>query len=170
MPEMFEVSGLAETMAMLREAPQTIKAKGYIKALSAGGNIIASAIEGLCPVKAEDTGGLLDRGELREGVSVEVTLDTQLRGGIAKIGWTTKRLADVANWVEFGHRVVIPNGGTYRDGKGRTRKGSHVADVPAHPFIRPGFDASAEAAVDAMAASLSQTVAEEFPTATGKAA
>jgi hypothetical protein len=163
MPEMFQVSGLTEVVDMLRNAPQTIVATGYVKAISAGANVLAAGIESICPVKKEDTGGILERGELREGISVDVQSDSQLRGGIGRVGWTTKRLADTAKWVEYGHRVVVP-GGTYKDNRGRVHKGTHTKDVPAYPFIRPGFDNSAEAAVDAVVESLDATVKEHFAT------
>ena len=147
---------------MLREAPKTVVAKGFTEALSAAGNVVADQVVRRCPVKKEDTGGLLERGELREAVMVAVQLDSQFRGGVANIGFMNKATASVAMWVEWGHRMVVP-GGYYFDDRGRKRQGTHVRDVPAHPFMRPAADESGDRAIDAFAQSISRTVRENFP-------
>lgn len=136
---------------MLADAPKEIVAAGYVKALNAAANVIADALEIHTPVKAEDTGGLLDKGVLRESLMTEVQLDSQLRGGTARIGFGKNGF--VALWVEYGHRMVSHKSG----GK------KQIGEVRPHPFMRPTADASAEAAIQAFANSLQQTVATQFP-------
>jgi len=144
------VEGLDEVVKMLDEAPRTIVARGYLKALQAGANVIADAVEIRTPVKAEDTGGLLDTGELRESLMIDTQLDSQFRGGVAEVGFGKN--GAIAAWVEYGHVLV-----GHKPGK------KPLGEVPMHPFMRPAFDASAEAAVDAFAESLRETVTESFP-------
>jgi|SRR5665213_3365535 len=152
------VEGLDETVAMLENAPRTIAARGYRKALQAGADVIAKAVEERTPIKSEDTGGLLSEGELRASLMTDVELDTQLQGGVAEIGFGND-VGNVPLWLEYGHRILPHNPAS--------RKSQEYLDsvkgfVPAKPFMRPAADASAEAAVDAFAESLAQTVSEEF--------
>lgn len=144
------ITGLEDVQRMLAEAPRDVVARGYLKALQAGANVIADEVEIHTPVKAEDTGGLLDKGVLRESLMIAIELDAQFRGGIAKVGFGKN--GHVALWVEYGHNMV-----GHKPGK----KPSGV--VPAHPFMRPAADTKANAAIDAFATSLAQTVRENFP-------
>jgi HK97 gp10 family phage protein len=153
------IEGLEETVAMLEQAPRTIAARGYRKALQAGANVIANAVEARTPIKAEETGGLLEQGELRESLVTDIELNSDLRGGVAEIGFGKN--GHVALWVEYGHRQV-EHGAKWAD-RQKGYEGKLLGEVPAKPFMRPAADASAEAAVDAYAESLKQTVSEEFP-------
>lgn len=57
----------------------------------------------------------------------------------------------VAHLVEFGHQLVA--GGTLRSGEGHV-----VGHVPAHPFLRPAYDAQREAMVAAVGEKLKQAI------------
>jgi hypothetical protein len=161
-----EVSGLAETAAMLENAPDDIVATGFFKALQAGGDVIAEVLASNTPEKKEDTGGVLEQGELLESIRMKIELDSQLRGGRAIVGFTTNNMADrVALFVDSGHRIVIPGTGFYTDNRGRQRRGTVVGSVVGNGFVRNSFDQSAEAAIAAFAASLEQTVKEMYPQA-----
>ena len=146
-----KIEGLEEVVEMLDKAPRTIVARGYLKALQAGANVIADAVEIRTPVKAEDTGGLLDKGELRESLMIDIQLDSALRGGVADIGFGKN--GNVANWIEYGHRIVGHK-------PGKTDSG---ASVPANPFMRGAADGCAEAAIDAFTGSLKETIAAAYP-------
>lgn len=165
----FKIEGIEETVAMLETAPKNIVARGYLKALSAAGNVIADAVEVRTPRKLEDTGGnSLDLGELRESLMVDVQLDSGFRGGSVDVGFGKN--GRVALWVEYGHRIVM-HGVTSADRRNgykgklllRVNPESFDSNVPAYPFMRPAFDASADAAIEAFSNSIQQTVAEEFP-------
>ena len=107
MPEtIITVVGLEDVQRMLAEAPKIVVANGFLKALSAGANVFADELETSTPEKAEDTGGLLDKGVLRESITIEVELDSQSRGGSADISFGKNGF--VAKWVgldtELGHK------------------------------------------------------------------
>lgn len=159
--ELIEAIGIEDVQRMLRDGPKTLVATGFVRALSAGGNVIAGVLEAKTPVKEEDVGGLLDKGELRESVMVAVTLDPQFRGGSAEIGFG--KIGFVAYWLEYGHRILPHNPAT-RNSKEylNTVKGF----VKANPFMRDAADASADAAIEAFAASLIETMSEIFPSQT----
>src|ERR1035438_5346752 len=147
------VTGLDETIAMLQQAPKIVIANGFLQALSAAGNVMADVLEVNTPIKAEDTGGILDKGELREAVMVAVELDSQFRGGTVNVGFSHQNNAEsVALWVHEGHRIVNPKAdGFYFDAKGRKKKGAVTGMTKPNPFMLKTFDESAEAAVDAFA-------------------
>lgn len=150
MGSLITVVGLRDVQAFLAGAPKGIVVSGFTKGLSAAANVFADELERNCPVKKEDTGGLLDRGELRELIQVEVIIDSQFRGGIGKCGWpVTARLpANLPSWVDRGHRLIV-KGGFYTDNRGRQRKGTHVRDIPPHPFVAKSFDGTWPRALEA---------------------
>lgn len=149
--------GLADVQRFIAEAPKSLVVSGFAKALSASANVFADAVERLCPVKKEDTGGLLDQGVLREQIMVEIQIDSQFRGGRGIVGWGHSIPKNLPLWVERGHRVVV-HGGTYTDNRGRLRKGTHVTDIKPHPFVSKAFDISVDRALEAFTASISQTI------------
>ncbi len=158
------ITGLSEAMAMLAGAPKTVVAAGFLKALSAAGNVIAAELEANAPVKAEDTGGLLDRGVLRESIVVAPELDPRFRGGEVNVGFTPGNDADkVAYWLEYGHRLVRRSRLSYIDTRGRRRRGTPIGEVQPHPFIRRSAVMAEDPAIDAFVDSLRQTVTEQFP-------
>ncbi len=53
----------------------------------------------------------------------------------------------VARWVEYGHRTVKGGYSSYKRGRLQGR-GKQIGDVPAHPFIRPGFEEARAAATE----------------------
>lgn len=143
----------------MREAPRHLVARGFAKALHAATNIMADALESVTPEKAEDTGGLLDKGELRESLTIKIELDADYRGGSGQISFGKNQM--VADWVEWGHRgrvasIVTPSGAIITRGKTST------VDVPPHPFMRPTTDIYGDAAIDAFAESMRGTVQDEF--------
>ncbi len=138
---------------MLRDAPRTLVARGYTKALSAAGNVIADRLELNTPVKSEDVGGILDRGELREAITVAVELDSQFSGGSVDVGFSPAKGADrVALWLDSGHQIV-----GHKPGK------KLLGNFAGTGFMRRTADETAEAAIDAFAESLKQTATQELP-------
>jgi HK97 gp10 family phage protein len=159
MPEtIITVVGLEDVQRMLAEAPKIVVANGFLKALSAGANVFADELETSTPEKAEDTGGLLDKGVLRESITIEVELDSQSRGGSADISFGKNGF--VAKWVEFGHRML---GHKDKTGEKKVLGSVEGTTVPPHPFVRPAFDAAADRAVEAFTNSIEETVLSQFP-------
>ena len=151
------MTGLQDVQRFLYEAPKSLVALGFARALSAAANVFADEVERNCPVKKEDTGGLLERGVLREQIMVAVEIDSQFRGGRSSVGWGPQIPKNLPLWIERGHRRVV-KGGFYIDNRGRRRKGTHIADVKPHPFFVRSFDAKVDRAIEAFAESLSQTI------------
>ena len=159
--ELVTIVGLKEVQDFIAQTPKLLVAHGFAKALNAGAEVFAKELEVKTPVKKEDTGGLLDKGVLRESIMIAITLDPQFRGGRAEIGFGKN--GNVADWLEYGHHIVIPGKGTYIDNQGRRRKGTGAGFVAAHPFVRPSFEIGFDAAVTAITSSFNNTIRQTLP-------
>ena len=145
------ITGLREVQQKLKDASRLIVAASYAKALDRAGGVFAAAIQ-------ERAEGLDESGSdtpLSEHVVVTVEVDTQKRGGIATVGFDSTQDARTgipqdlkAFLVEFGHRLV-----SHKPDK------KEVGHVPAHPFVGPAFDQSADKAVEVFAETLKETLA-----------
>jgi hypothetical protein len=144
------ITGLEDVQRMLREAPKNIVAFGFIKAVSAGGNVIADELEVRTPVKKEDTGGLLDKGELRESLMVAYSMDSQLRWAAAQIGFGKN--GRIAAWIDGGHALV-----GHKPGK------KPLGNVAGTGFMRAAADHAADPSIDAVTKSIAETVRTHFP-------
>jgi HK97 gp10 family phage protein len=149
MDSAIKVEGLQEAIDMLQQMPKTVVAIGFTRALSAAGNVIADVLQANTPIKSEDVGGLLGKGELRELITVAVQLDTQLRGGSVEVGFGVKG-GPISDWLEFGHAMV-------------SHAGNPLGEVKPHPCMRKSADQSMDAAVDAFVESIKETVASQYP-------
>ncbi len=124
------------------------------KALKKVGGLMVNAIKRRAPSQAgEYAGGVLKPGELAASIKqhVHVPTDEQVLAGkpsgvvVAPAG----RVYGIATAIEYGHANVR--------GKKRgpqTRHGS----TPAHPFIRPAFDATRAEAEELYEASLVEDI------------
>lgn len=155
------VVNLADVQRFILQAPRMLVAKGFTKALAAASEVFESAVIGLCPVKAEATGGLIPQGELRATVTYSIKISNDFIGGRGTVGWGRNIPKNLPLWVEVGHRLVV-RGGSYLDNRGRLRKGTHKATIPAHPFLNPAFEASVDAAIEAFADSLAGSIGELY--------
>jgi hypothetical protein len=155
--ELIKVTGIAEVQKMLAEAPKSVVARGYLKALDAGIKVFEAYLELKTPIRLGFEGEdlMVQGGDLKAALVSQVELDSQFRGGIAAVGYG--KLGYIANFVEYGHRIVKP-GGRYVNSRGKSRKGTVTGQVPAYPFMRPAFDTQADAALDAFCESLIETL------------
>ena len=101
------------------------------KALSRAAAVFEEELAARCP-EADFATSDEDYGKLLENITSEVIIDTQGRGGRAKIGFGRKGM--VALWVEFGHRML-------------SHSGKDLGEVKAHPFMRLAFESAADRAV-----------------------
>lgn len=145
-----QITGLAEVQQMLREAPKNIVALGFARAVSAGGNVIANELERRTPVKAEDTGGLLDKGVLRESVMVAYQMDAQSRWAAATVGFGKN--GNVALWLDRGWQLT-----------GHKPLKKPIRPIAGTGFVRAAADASGDKAIAAVTKSISETVRTVFP-------
>jgi HK97 gp10 family phage protein len=136
------VHGLAEVQRALREAPRTLVLRSFARALSAGAGVIEAELAVRTPIGDETTNNEL-LGHLVDNITSEVKVDTQGRGGTARVGFGKKGY--VARWLEYGHRQV-----SHQPGK------RQVGRTAAHPFMRPAVTASAEGAIEAFQNVLSE--------------
>jgi HK97 gp10 family phage protein len=125
------------------------------KALRAGAAIEQAAITERAPEKV-GTGGILPDGALASDIGTRMSRDDDSNLiAIVGPGKYTRRVAD---WVEYGHRIVT--GGYLRQlPNGKTRgHGTETGTVEPHPFIRPAFEASQ----DEVSTAICNTLAEEI--------
>lgn len=143
--------GFPELERTLEEMGHSLGEQICRKSLRAGGQLIKAAIAANAPVRPDlPAGTALPPGALQSDVQVTVSKDKNLPDSFSAWIEPGKETIHVARWVEWGHRLV----------RGKSRKGSSVnviGDVPAHPYIRPAFDANEELAFEAVA----ETVATE---------
>lgn len=133
------------------------------KALRAGGTVMQAAIEERAPERPElPSGTALPPGALRADINMVATTDEA--GATALSVGPGKYTKHVASWVEYGHMMVVGGRRSLKNGKvsgkGRltTVNGTELTQVPAHPFIRPAYEASREAAAEAIIDSLHESV------------
>jgi HK97 gp10 family phage protein len=154
-----KVEGLAELQAKLNDMKTDGAKRIMNRALRAGGEVFKEEVEQRAPVRPElPSGTALPPGALQHDISVK-TITGDAKSGIVLVG-PGRLTRHVARWVEFGHRLV--RGGTSRllaNGKTRGR-GSEVGQVPAHPFMRPAFEAGVQRALEAVKASIVDDLAK----------
>jgi hypothetical protein len=142
-----KISGIEECCADLRRVSSTARTVGLVRGLHAAAAVIEREIDIWTPVRTNRVGGDQDYQSLITDLQVRVGIDTRFRGGSAQIGFF--RQAYLANWVEFGHRMV---------GHKPLKKNLGAA-VPAHPFMRPAADVAAEPAVEAFVDAVNEALA-----------
>lgn len=158
------MQGLRELDAKLSQLA-TEDAKRVIQAgLRAGGQVMQAAVAERAPERPElPSGTALPVGALAADIELRMGRDEDgLPAAIVAPGEYTSRAAE---WVEYGHRLVkggqLPWSGVNRKtGKFYRRGGTghQIGDVPAHSFLRPGFEASAGAAADAAVLKIAEGV------------
>lgn len=153
----FDTTELTQALERIRLRLET---EGQRKALHNGGKVIADAMIERAPVLAARTAHstALVPGALKADIGVR--LRTEGGEHYAYIG-PGKLTRHVARWVELGHRSV--HGGYSHIAPGGKFRGPGVAgdDVPAHPFIRPAYEASEAAALAEVAATLKLYIEEK---------
>jgi HK97 gp10 family phage protein len=129
------VSGIEETCAMLEAAPRNIAKAAFARALAAAAVPVVKALEARTPA---------DTGKLKASIVTDVAVDAAGGGGIASIGFGKQ--GHVANFVEYGHRMV-----SHKPHK------KEIGTVAPHPFMRPAAAAAAEPAIDAFCESVRES-------------
>jgi hypothetical protein len=146
------ITGLEQVQRALSELPTSVVVKGFAKALDKGAGVIAAEVS----ARAETLDESGSQTRLFEHVTVNVEVDTAKRGGVGTVSFD-KSLDErtgipqdlKAYLVEFGHRMV-----THKPGK------KEVGHVPAKPFLREAFEASADRAVEVFGETLIDSLSE----------
>lgn len=148
--------GLKELDAKL-SALKTTEAHRIIKqGLLDGGEVIQAAVQGLAPERPQlPSGTALPVGALARDIELHFGKDEA--GLPAAIVSPGKYTAYAARWVEYGHRLV--KGGRLSMRRGKMRgSGQQIGEVPAHPFLRPGFEESQQEAVEVTVQSIASGI------------
>lgn len=132
----------SDLAAQLHQLGGDVMRKAQRKGLKKVGEIFQEAIVAAAPEKT-DRGGLLKPGELKASIKprVHIASDEGITSGDTSrvvIGPVGHEAQLVANWVENGHKARPSN-------KTKNRR-QRREFVPAHPFVRPAYDATVAAA------------------------
>jgi HK97 gp10 family phage protein len=159
----FELTGMKALTDKMESIREQVRTDGVRKAVRAGANIIKDAMVERTPVLIEKQAGSdsLEPGEVKANIRVRMTMEDG--DPVALVGPKGKggAIAKTAHLVEYGHRMVT-GGKSKMDMAGNFIGGGkvHEVDVPAHPFLRPAFETSAAAAMEAIEAELGEALKE----------
>lgn len=143
----------ADLIGTLDSLKTTVRKAALRKSLGKMGNLIKNAIQAKTPVQAGVERGDLKPGELKADLHVQIKIANDLDAATKSdkvavfFGPNTEY---VARFVEYGHE----------NKRGPKRKGAQTTHgfTPAHPFIRPAFDATKDPAIELF----EETMAEEI--------
>ncbi len=149
MGDLAVVTGLDEVNQMLDELPKVIVARAWLKALQAGAKVMEEYLISNTP-EADEGDRKEDLPHLKDSSVIEITLDSQFRGGIARVGFG--KMGNVALWVEYGHRIV-----------GHKPNKKVLGQYAPHPFMSTSVSQAYEATVAAFQSALVETLTAEVP-------
>lgn len=150
-----DFEGLAQ---LLERFPLDVQDKMLKKATGAGASVLQVAIINAAPERVDEhtTGSnALPPGYVKADIRIAA-----LRTGRGWLIGPTPITGYVVRWLEHGH-MLIKGGKRSRRGKTSINVGGKViGHVPAHPFIRPAFDAHWKEAVTALSQQLGADMAK----------
>jgi len=123
-----EVEGLEETLQALDRMSDDMARRVIQPALVAAAVPVVTEVAANTPILT---------GDLIKHLKVTVKMDKTEKGGQASIGFPG--MVGIASAVENGHRIVGHRPNLKDTGK----------RAPAHPFVRPAFEATKDAALEA---------------------
>lgn len=130
------VRGIPEVQRNLESFPRLLVLNCFQVALSRAIAVIEEEVRTRTPESDYSTSSE-EYGHLLDNLMSEVTIDTQGRGGFARVSFGKKSY--VALFIEYGHRMV-------------THGGKDTGKfVQANPFMRQAFEAAADKAFDVFA-------------------
>jgi hypothetical protein len=154
MPMKMKTSGWSQTEAGLKELRRLVQEDDTHKAVRAAARVVSEEMGIEAPVLDEKTARstALDPGALKAGIRVNEVRKIA-DGLIRALMGPRKGTRRAAHLVEYGHRLI--RGGTSSVGpRGATGPGKLIGDVPAHPFLRPAYEASWRNSLERFAAEL----------------
>jgi HK97 gp10 family phage protein len=153
----YSETGLKEMVEKMEAIRRYVQNEGRKAALRAGGRVVKAAMVERTPVLIEKAAGSnsLEPGTVKASIKVRVKQNGN--DAICLIGPLSAKdeVGRAAYLVEYGHRMVT--GGKSHLNAAGVFEGSGTAqekDVPAYPFLRPAWEESNAAALDAIAESL----------------
>jgi hypothetical protein len=147
-----QISGVEEVVAAFDELPRYIQLAGQARALQAAGDVLLEAVDSQVPIRLGiDAGDItVEGGDLKGAIRTELELDANYRGGVIEVNFG--KLGYIANFVEYGHVMKSHSGKTLTGPK------TPGGFVKANPFMRRGFDMSADRSIEAYTGSMRDTI------------
>lgn len=147
-----DVKGVPELQKAFANLAGPVAEKALTKGVVEAAKIFQESITANAPVRpALPSGTALPVGMLKQSIQIRAR---KLRSGaIAAFVEPSAETRHVARFVEYGHQLIA--GG--RQGKG----GKFAGRVPAHPFVRPGYEVSAQEAIELMQQTILDVILEE---------
>lgn len=140
---LIRIEGADEVKNFLSQLDQDVQTTIMRAGLRDAGEVVKGAIQERAPIKKlQAAGGRLPPEAIKNDLHVRISGKFGRLMAVVEFG---KYTFFVARWVEYGHRLV----------KGKSNKkvgpGKVIGQVEEHPFIRPAFESSVSAAVEAFA-------------------
>lgn len=137
-----QVSGIAELNKLLSDLADDIQGEGIDKALIAGGELLAEFFVGATVAE-----GLVDTGQLRDSMAATKPEGSPKYVDVYPQGTRSdgKRNAEVGAYMEYGVTRIPP-----------------LKDVPATHWMSNAVDDTKEDVLDAMEASINETIDKHF--------
>lgn len=159
----WQMDGLEGLFDELKRLPDKMQARIMKGAVATGASVIRKAAIALAPISDfEDKKGKAGRnfppGTLKKSIyqirmTDECSTDDEVwkidvRIGSKNLKSGRKAGAYYAPWVEYGHNT--PKHRKKKQKNADDKSGGGIGHVPAHPFMRPAFETSSAAALEAM--------------------
>jgi HK97 gp10 family phage protein len=141
-----KIVGLEEVLRNLDRVPRRLAHGPIQDALEAACAPVMEALEINTPVET---------GELKASLTHDAEYSSN--GGVVHIGFGDGIEGEIARWVEYGHRTVV---GVSKEAIEEGLFKLKIKRVPAHPFMRPSAEESAEAAIEAFKNTINSAIDE----------
>nr|DAH83227.1 MAG TPA: tail component [Caudoviricetes sp.] len=140
----------------LEQTLLSLNAKVGSDALRSAANAGATIIKDEVVIRAPEKSGILKEAIYQKHIPEQSTDRRQVYFVSWRKGKKSTTDAFYGDWVERGHWYVPPRpkGVTYK----AHRAANRAIFVPAHPFLRPSFEAKKDVAIDAMRSKLAENV------------
>lgn len=139
--------GMTEVQGKLRLLREAVRDQIARDAVRAGADVILLRMVELAPVldarTAQSTAA--EPGTLKSGLRRSTPIMERL-GYISCLVGASRRVAYLARWIEYGHRLV-KGGWSKISVRGRRGPGREIGVVPAYPFLRPAREATEQEAL-----------------------
>lgn len=144
--------GMTEFEGTMNELSIVVPEKICRRAMREAGRVVQAAVTEAAPVRpALPSGTALPPGALKADIELHVAKERD--GSISAYIEPGKYTIYAARLVEYGHEMIV--GG--RKNKGGVSKGQ----VPPHPFFRPAYEESVDAAMTAAEETLGAEIQKE---------
>jgi HK97 gp10 family phage protein len=159
MPMGAKITGFPEMRGKVRLLQQAMRERIAQDAVRAGAQVILERMIAAAPTGPIVTPGstAADPGTLRSGLRRTAPRVDRL-GFVSCLIGAAKRVAHLARWVEYGHRLI--KGGGSHVPKRSSDTGREIGNVPAYPFLRPAYEASEQLALEAFTEKARQEMTE----------